>query len=106
MQQPAVTAGCYASIEPMKALWTGRVELLTQPIEFGDTKCFTNVFFWAEDSDDFAAILVRQLESESISLIQIEECHRVDDNEEWPEQTKPFFDWAKANPGDFTTADR
>ena len=90
----------------MKGLWTGRVELLTPAVEFGDTKCFTNVFLWAEDAHDFAATLYRHLEAESISILQVQECHRVEDDEEWPEETQPFLDWVKANPGEFTTAHR
>jgi hypothetical protein len=90
----------------MKELWTGRVELLTPATEFGDTKCITNVFVWAESPNDFAVAIAQNLRSESVSVLQIEECHRVADDERFPEETKPFLDWARANPGEFTTADR
>jgi len=93
-------------MEQMKELWTGRVELLTPPSEFGDTRCFTNVFVWAEDREDFAAAISHHLEMESISVLQIEECHCITGEEEFPEETNPFLEWVREHPGDFTTADR
>lgn len=90
----------------MKELWTGRVELLTPPTEFGDTKCFSNVFVWAEGPDDFAARVSRHLEEESISVLGIEDCHCIAEHERFPAETECFLEWARNNPGDFTTADR
>ena len=90
----------------MKELWTGRVELLTPATEFGDTRCFTNVFVWAEDASDFAESIARHLETESLTLLSIQESHRLATNEEFPEETKRFFDWIKNHPDEFTTTDR
>lgn len=90
----------------MKNLWTGRLELLTPGTEFGDTKCFTNVFVWANGEKDFAEVVERHLEAESISLLRIEECHRLAADEEIPEQTKRFFEWVRESPERFTTTDR
>jgi arginine deiminase len=90
----------------MKDLWTGRVELLTPPSESGDTRCFTNIFVWAESPEDFAAAIAHHLGMESISVIQIQESHHVTENEEFPEETTPFLEWVKIHPGDLTTADR
>lgn len=90
----------------MKELWTGRIELLTPPSEFGDTKCFTNAFLWAESPQDFAASISQHLEVEAAFVLQIEDCHRVTDDEVYPEETKPFLEWAEKNPNDFTTSDR
>jgi hypothetical protein len=93
-------------MESMKELWTGRVELLTPVTEFGDTRCFTNVFVWANDAADFAHSVACHLETESISLLRVEECHRLADEEEIPEQTRPFFEWVKKHPEEFATTDR
>jgi hypothetical protein len=41
----------------MKELWTAQVHLLKPPAEFGDTKCCTNVVAWAEDDEDYTAIV-------------------------------------------------
>jgi len=90
----------------MKELWTGRVELLTPATEFGDTRCFTNVFLWVADGRDFAHSIVRHLEAESISLLRIEECQQVAHDEQISDELRPFHDWAKAHPEEFTTADR
>jgi len=61
----------------MRELWTGRVELLTPPTEWGDTKCFTNVFAWADGPEDFATIIDRNLKSEGIAVLNIEEPTRL-----------------------------
>ena len=98
--------GLITSTDTMRKLWTGRVELLTPQTEWGDTKCFTNVFLWAESATDFANSIKRHLEAESISVLRIEECHQIEVDEEIPDQTKPFFEWAKNHPEEFTTTDR
>jgi hypothetical protein len=90
----------------MKELWTGRVELLTPETEFGDTKCFTNVFVWADDAKDFANSVAHHLECESVFLLGVDECHRLADDEEIPEQTRPFLEWIKTHPEEFVTTDR
>lgn len=90
----------------MKQVWTGLVELLTPPSIFGDTRCFSNVFVWAEDAQDFAATVRHHLEAEGITLLEVEECHPVADEEDFPEDTKPFLGWIRENPGKFTTANR
>jgi hypothetical protein len=90
----------------MKTLWTAKVEMMTPPEESGNTKCFTNVFAWASDPEDFAATISRHLEQEGVSLIAIEASHAVASNEVFPEETQHFIDWVREHPGEFTTADR
>lgn len=90
----------------MRELWTGRVELLTPPTEWGDTKCFTNVFAWADGPEDFATIIDRNLKSEGIAVLNIEEAHPVEGDEVFPEKTQPFLDWVREHLDGFTTADR
>jgi hypothetical protein len=58
----------------MKELWTGRVEVLTPPTEFGDTKAFTNFVTWAVDAQDFRDHVAMVLDEYGWSLIGVEEC--------------------------------
>ena len=61
----------------MKELWTAQVHLLTPPVEFGDTKCCTNVVAWADSVEDFhariAAIFVRR----NWLILSVRQCKRV-----------------------------
>ena len=82
----------------MKELWTGQVELLTPATEAGDTKCFTNVFFWANDAADFAESITRHLEAESISLLSVQGSHPLAEDEDFPEETRRFLEWNKNHP--------
>jgi len=61
----------------MKELWTGRVEVLTLPTEFGDTRAFTNVVTWARDTQDFRDQVAPVFEEYGWSLIGVEECGPV-----------------------------
>ncbi len=90
----------------MKEVWTGLAELLTAPSEGGNTRCYTNVFAWAEGLRDFAETVALQLEVEGISVVEIENPHPVTLDEEFPEETAPFLAWIRDNPGGFTTTDR
>lgn len=76
----------------MKQLWTGRIEMITPPSESGNTKCFTNVFVWADSSEDFALAISHHLSIEGVSVIEIQECHPVRDDEHFPEETQPLLD--------------
>jgi hypothetical protein len=38
-------------------LWIGRVEVLTQATDSGDTKAFTNVITWANNADEFSIMV-------------------------------------------------
>jgi hypothetical protein len=66
-----------AMAESMKELWTGRVEVLTPPTEFGDTKAFTNFVTWASNVRDFRDHVAKVLEEYGWSLIGVEECGPV-----------------------------
>jgi hypothetical protein len=59
----------------MKDLWIGRIEILTEPTEFGDTKAFTNVVTRAETPADFRQFVSTVCEKYYWSLIGIEECN-------------------------------
>ena len=59
----------------MKDLWIGRVEILTEPAEFGDTKAFTNVVARAENLADFRQIVSTVCEKYDWSLIGVERCN-------------------------------
>ena len=61
----------------MKELWTGRVELLTPPTDFGDTKAFTNVVTWAVDAQQFRDRVASVFEEYGWTLIGVEECGPV-----------------------------
>ena len=63
----------------MKELWTAQVHLLTPPVEFGDTKCFTNVVAWAESPEDFLATIAPILEKRHMSILRVQQCKRVSD---------------------------
>ena len=80
--------------------------MLTPPTEFGDTRCFTNVFVWAESLEDFKSNISRHLELETITVLAIEDAHSVADDEVFPAETQPFLDWVRQHPGEFTTANR
>jgi hypothetical protein len=62
----------------MRELWIGRVELLTPPTEFGDTKAFTNVVTWAGDELQFSERIASVFEEYGWTLIGVEECGPVD----------------------------
>jgi hypothetical protein len=62
----------------MRELWIGRVELLTPPTEFGDTKAFTNVVTWAGDEQQFKDQVATVFEEYGWTLICVEECGPVD----------------------------
>jgi len=61
----------------MKELWTGRVEVLTPPNEFGDTKAFTNVVTWASSEQELKDQVALVFEEYGWSLIGVEECSPV-----------------------------
>jgi hypothetical protein len=90
----------------MREMYTALVKLLTPPSEFGDTKCFTNVVAWAEDPDDYTATISRKLEIEGIFVLEVEQCHRVSDYEEIPEDMLRFIEWAKTHPENCIIGDR
>jgi hypothetical protein len=63
----------------MKELWTAQVHLLTPPVEFGDTKCFTNVVAWADGPEDYRATITPVLEKRHWSILRVQQCKRVSD---------------------------
>jgi len=59
----------------MKALWIGRVEVLTESNELGDTKAFTNVVVRADSVADFRQYVCLVCEKYGWSMLGVEECH-------------------------------
>jgi hypothetical protein len=54
-------------------LWTGRVEVLTPPTEFGDTKAYTNVVTWAVDAQGYERRVASVFEEYGWVLIGVED---------------------------------
>jgi hypothetical protein len=48
-------------------------------------------FAWADNPEDIATAIARHLEVESISVLQIEECHPIADDEQFHEEAMPLF---------------
>jgi hypothetical protein len=63
----------------MKELWTGQVHLLTPPMDFGDTKCLTNVVAWADDEEDFVATVTVVFARRNWSIVEVSHCQRAAD---------------------------
>ena|ERR1035437_1271779 len=82
----------------MKELWIGRVELLTPPTEFGDTKAFTNIVTWASDVPQFREGVASVLEEYGWSLIGIEECGIVSARKDFGEEVVDAIERARGNP--------
>jgi hypothetical protein len=61
----------------MKELWTAQVHLLTPPVEFGDTKCCTNVVAWAQNAEHFDAIITAIFARRNWSILSVRQCQRV-----------------------------
>jgi hypothetical protein len=59
----------------MKKLWIGRVEIMTEPAESGNTKAFTNVVARAGDPSDFREFVSSVCEKYGWMLLGIEECN-------------------------------
>ncbi len=53
------------------------MHLLTPPAEFGDTKCCTNVVAWAEDAEDFRAVVSAILARRHWSILSVRRCQRA-----------------------------
>jgi hypothetical protein len=84
----------------MKELWTAQVELLTPPSDVGDTKCFTNVVAWAEDPTDYSAAISRLFDESDCTVLSIEQCVRVADCTDIPNQLLAQIERARAHPED------
>ncbi|MGD0682814.1 MAG: hypothetical protein ABR990_12280 [Terracidiphilus sp.] len=82
----------------MKELWTGRVEVLTPPTEFGDTKAFTNVVTWAVDAQQFRTRVASVFEEYGWTLIGVEECGPVAAYDCLVEEVSAVIESAKDNP--------
>ena len=61
----------------MKSLWTAQVHLLTPPVEFGDTKCCTNVVAWGNTPADFASNICTILGRRDWTVLSILQCRRT-----------------------------
>jgi hypothetical protein len=84
----------------MKELWTALVELLTPPNETGDTKCYTNVVVLAENPKDYAEVISCLFEKSACSVLNIEQCIRVADCKDVPDNLQRQIKRAKAHPED------
>jgi hypothetical protein len=59
----------------VKDLWLGRIEILTPPTDFGDTKAFTKVVARANTEIDFREHVSLTCEEYDWSLISVEDCN-------------------------------
>lgn len=82
----------------MKELWTGRVEVLTEPTDFDDTKAFTNVVTWAADAQQFKDRVASVFEEYGWTLIGVEECGPVTAYDSLGEEVCEAAQSAKDNP--------
>jgi hypothetical protein len=70
--------GCSVSERiDVKEIWTGRVEVLTSPTEFGDTKAFTNVVTWAADAEGYKQRIASVFEEYGWTLTGVEESSPI-----------------------------
>jgi len=82
----------------MKELWTGRVEVLTPPTEFGDTRAFTNVVAWASNARQFRDRVASVFSEYGWSLIDVEECGPESTRESVGEVVSDAAEKARDNP--------
>jgi hypothetical protein len=82
----------------MKELWTDRVEVLTPPTEFGDTKAFTNIVTWASNAQGFRDQVASVFEEYGWSLIGVEECNPVTAYEQLGEEISAVVERARDTP--------
>jgi len=82
----------------MKDLWIGRVELLTPPTDFGDTKAFTNVVTWAADSEQFRDRVSSVCEEYGWTLIGVEESEVASAYHGLGEEVSEAVERARGNP--------
>jgi hypothetical protein len=89
-------------MEPMKELWTALVELLTPPSysDSGDTRCFTNVVAWAESPQEYTATVSALFEKSDCVVLSVEQCVRVSDCDDIPEDLLRQVERAKTHPKD------
>jgi hypothetical protein len=82
----------------MRELWTGRVEVLTPPTSFGDTKAFTNVVTWASNAQGYRDQVSSVFEEYGWSLIGVEECSPVSDQDSLDEEISGAVERARDIP--------
>ena len=86
----------------MKEPWTALVELLT-PASYsdsGDTRCYTNVVARAESPEDYTAVVSRLFEKSECVVLSVEQCVRVSDCDNIPEDLMGQIKRAKTHPED------
>jgi hypothetical protein len=81
-----------------RELWTGRVEVLTPPTQFGDTKAFTSVVTWAADAPDFKSVVSDVFKEYGWSLIGVEECSSISSYATLGEELSDAVERARDNP--------
>jgi hypothetical protein len=82
----------------MKEIWTGRVEVLTSPTEFGDTKAFTNVVTWATDAEGYKRRVASVFEEYGWALIGVEDSTPIANDENLGEFVSEAAEKARNNP--------
>ena len=61
----------------MNIVWTAQVHLLTPPVEFRDTRCYTNVVAWGSTPAEFSANVCAILARRSWTVLSIMQCRRA-----------------------------
>jgi uncharacterized metal-binding protein len=84
----------------MKELWTATVEIMTLPTDSGNTKAFTNIVAWAESAQDYGGRITELLAIDGCSVLTIENCIRVAECNDIPEELERLIERAKTNPLD------
>jgi hypothetical protein len=82
----------------MKELWTAQVHVLTPPVEFGDTKAYTNVVAWAESAENFAAIVSALFARRHWSVLGLQQCKRAADCTAMIEELAEQIEQARRQP--------
>jgi len=81
----------------MKELWTATVEIMTPPTDSGNTKAFTNIVAWAESALDYGDQITELLAIDGCSVLEIENCIRVVECNDIPEELERQIERAKAH---------
>jgi hypothetical protein len=83
----------------MKELWTAQMHILTPPADFGDTRAFTNVVAWAEDAEDFTAVVSSIFARRHWSILSVKQCKRAADCIAIKEELAEQIEHARKKPG-------
>ncbi len=83
----------------MKQLWIGVVEVLLEPAALdGDTRAFTNVVTWANNTSDYVDSVTRVFAGYGWSVLGTENERPVDIETDYTDEIAEIIERAEANP--------